>query len=311
MDKPLMAITEAAKIIGTSVTTLASGLQQGLYPFGNATKGKAGSYRYLIIRKRFEKYLSGEDMNEYLDHTIDSLENCETLISVTEAAKFIGIAPTTLEWGLQQNLYPFGNATRNNTGTRYGHHWRYIIFKRRFELFLSAGDMKAPEGWQQINHFAVLTSNTDPSYLPRIVCARELKHSEIDGAYFENQIRMLHEYDKHQKELEEINKYLKLSDEKKLRIYCETSGIYYSSNDSFEILGYGIDFSYCCKKGHFKGINPDGRKWFIKIEDFDNMNPSWMPKSCQKRFKKYLSDKYGIDSSLLKSGKTSIKTHKE
>jgi hypothetical protein len=194
MDKPLMKITEAAAIMGVAVNTLGAGLIQGLYPFGNATKGKRDSYRYIIFRARFEKYLNGEDMS--IDQGGDPADNNgdETLITVVEAAKLLGISSTTLTAGLKQNLYPFGNATEkikkvehrgryNRWLVKNNSRWRYIIFRKRLEVYLHAGNMKfVPAGWEQTDHIAVLKANGSDETEYHVLCNRrtkELTESEI------------------------------------------------------------------------------------------------------------------------------------
>jgi hypothetical protein len=297
MDKPLIGITEAASILGIAQTTLAAGLIQQLYPFGNATKGKRGSYRYIIIQSRFEKYMAGADMLEHANYSEEGKSNeadDETLMPVVKAAKIMGIVPTTLEGGLQQNLYPFGNATRTNVddGKRHGSYWRYIVFKKRFEKFISAGDMKSPDGWQQIQHCAVFKSKDNPDDPPIILFQRELG-SDIDDEIDLN-INADNLFNKMQKEYleEQIRKDLALPENKRLNRYCENSGLYYSLSEIYKIIGIeAYSLPDYCKRGVIKGMNPVGNKWFIEIESFDYMDSTWMSKRSQNRFNKYLREK--------------------
>ena len=54
-----MLVSEAAKKIGLSPQTLRLGLQQRLFPFGEAIKTSEKRYVYHINKKAFEKYLDG------------------------------------------------------------------------------------------------------------------------------------------------------------------------------------------------------------------------------------------------------------
>jgi hypothetical protein len=57
----LISVEEAAAQMGINPVTVRQGLIQGLFPFGTAVHGEK-SYRYIIIRRRFEAYMSAEDM---------------------------------------------------------------------------------------------------------------------------------------------------------------------------------------------------------------------------------------------------------
>lgn len=63
MDNPCMTLLEATKILHLRIDTLMAWIQRGDCPFGTYVK-KPGKHNghYIIIRARFEKYLSGEDM---------------------------------------------------------------------------------------------------------------------------------------------------------------------------------------------------------------------------------------------------------
>lgn len=63
MDNPQMPFTEVAKALHIKNDTLMAWIQRGDCPFGTYVK-KEGKTRghYIIIRARFEKYMSGEDM---------------------------------------------------------------------------------------------------------------------------------------------------------------------------------------------------------------------------------------------------------
>ena len=59
----VMTTATAAKRIGITVITLETWIRQGNCPFGVYVKKEGHSYgSYIIIRQRFEKYMSGEDM---------------------------------------------------------------------------------------------------------------------------------------------------------------------------------------------------------------------------------------------------------
>lgn len=55
-----MTVEEAAKTVGMNAQTLRLALQQGLLPFGIATKTSEHRYTYTIFEERLEKYLRGE-----------------------------------------------------------------------------------------------------------------------------------------------------------------------------------------------------------------------------------------------------------
>ena len=58
MNTPLIKAEEAAKIMGLDVPTIREWTKDPACPFGHAIKFK--SWRYIIIRERFEKYMRGE-----------------------------------------------------------------------------------------------------------------------------------------------------------------------------------------------------------------------------------------------------------
>jgi|WetSurMetagenome_2_1015567.scaffolds.fasta_scaffold1752773_1 hypothetical protein len=63
MDSPCMTLLETTKALHLDISTLMAWIQRGDCPFGTYVK-KGGKTRghYIIIRKRFEKYMSAEDM---------------------------------------------------------------------------------------------------------------------------------------------------------------------------------------------------------------------------------------------------------
>ena len=61
MDKQLIDVKVAAKIMGVDFQTLQMALKARLYPFGEAVPCKK-RYRYIIIRQRFETYMAAQDM---------------------------------------------------------------------------------------------------------------------------------------------------------------------------------------------------------------------------------------------------------
>jgi len=63
MNKPLINVKDAAAQMGIAFQTLQMALKAKMYPFGEAIPCK-GRYRYVIIRSRFEKYMSGGDMTQ-------------------------------------------------------------------------------------------------------------------------------------------------------------------------------------------------------------------------------------------------------
>jgi len=76
MSKSLIDVKEAAKIIGTDYTTLQAWLKEKdkeghpTCPFGYAIPCKK-TYRYIILRTRFEKYISGGDMVTVTARTVN------------------------------------------------------------------------------------------------------------------------------------------------------------------------------------------------------------------------------------------------
>lgn len=60
-NSPLITVEETAKLLGVDPLTLRYGIIQGLIPFGVAIKCTK-SYRYIIVRERFEKWMKGELM---------------------------------------------------------------------------------------------------------------------------------------------------------------------------------------------------------------------------------------------------------
>lgn len=57
--KPTMSVREAARIIGCSEQTIRVGIQQGVFPWGQAIKSSS-KYTYVINRKEFEMKWSKE-----------------------------------------------------------------------------------------------------------------------------------------------------------------------------------------------------------------------------------------------------------
>lgn len=58
-----MLVQEAAKKMGMNPQTLRLGLQQRLFPFGEAIKTSKNRYTYYVNRERLEHYLRGDDLN--------------------------------------------------------------------------------------------------------------------------------------------------------------------------------------------------------------------------------------------------------
>lgn len=58
-----MLVTEASKKMGTNPQTLRLGLQQRLFPFGEAIKTSENRYTYYVNRSRLEQYLNGGGSN--------------------------------------------------------------------------------------------------------------------------------------------------------------------------------------------------------------------------------------------------------
>ena len=55
-----MLVSEAAKKIGMSPQTLRLGLQQKLFPFGEAIRTSENRYTYHINNEALKKYMEGE-----------------------------------------------------------------------------------------------------------------------------------------------------------------------------------------------------------------------------------------------------------
>ena len=55
-----MLVSEAAKQIGMSTQTLRLGLQQKLFPFGEAIRTSEKRYTYHINKEALRKYMEGE-----------------------------------------------------------------------------------------------------------------------------------------------------------------------------------------------------------------------------------------------------------
>ena len=61
--KEIMSVPEAAKILGVPEVHLRKGIEQGVYPFGVMVKGENRQRgRYIVYKRRFEKWLEGNDM---------------------------------------------------------------------------------------------------------------------------------------------------------------------------------------------------------------------------------------------------------
>jgi apolipoprotein N-acyltransferase len=58
---PLINVKDAAEQMGIDFQTLQMALKERLYPFGEAIPCK-NRYRYVIIRTRFEAYMSAQDL---------------------------------------------------------------------------------------------------------------------------------------------------------------------------------------------------------------------------------------------------------
>lgn len=63
MDTPCMTLLEATKTLHLNISTLMAWIQRGDCPFGTYIKKPGRTHgHYIIIRARFEKYMSGDDM---------------------------------------------------------------------------------------------------------------------------------------------------------------------------------------------------------------------------------------------------------
>jgi hypothetical protein len=60
---PLMKAEEVAKIMGLDIPTVREWTKDSNCPFGHAIKLK-NSWRYIIIRARFDAYMSAQDMKQ-------------------------------------------------------------------------------------------------------------------------------------------------------------------------------------------------------------------------------------------------------
>lgn len=203
----------------------------------------------------------------------------ETLITVIDAAKVMGVSPMTLMYGLRQGLYPFGNATETRKG-RY----RYIIFRSRFEKYLAGDDMSINVHHIICEKKIVPMEPSAPSDggIPTKTDFTEYINLQLESAYKETMRKVEEEND---------NKERAMTEGQKLKIALKVSGQYYTTDDWVNILGYGIDPTYFLRRGYLKGFKPDGRQWVFKIDDFDSMDPSHLPSKMRKRFEKYLRNK--------------------
>ncbi len=57
MTKETIPLTEVAKRLGRTVTTIQSGLKQGRLPFGTAFQIDGGKWRYIVSRAAFETFM--------------------------------------------------------------------------------------------------------------------------------------------------------------------------------------------------------------------------------------------------------------
>lgn len=51
-------LTEVAKRLGRTVTTIQAGLKQGRLPFGTAFQADGGSWCYIVPRAAFERFMA-------------------------------------------------------------------------------------------------------------------------------------------------------------------------------------------------------------------------------------------------------------
>lgn len=58
-----ISVERAAEILGKPATTIRTGLQQGVFPFGAAIEMK-GRYSYVIYKKKMEDYVGKIDTEE-------------------------------------------------------------------------------------------------------------------------------------------------------------------------------------------------------------------------------------------------------
>lgn len=60
MSTEIISVREAASRLGRGKDTLEQALRAGTFPIGTAYKTAAGRYVYIIPRKGFERFMSGE-----------------------------------------------------------------------------------------------------------------------------------------------------------------------------------------------------------------------------------------------------------
>lgn len=194
------------------------------------------------------------------------------LIPISEAAKVMGVSLSTLRFGLQQNKFPFGTAIECKKT------WRYIIVRKRLEKYLSGEDM--------INHIHHIIS--DSCDTPKEV---NVPLDEDTNNYINEQVEAVYKMAVQKAASEKALREKSLTQGQKLAKKLEMSGLYYTTDNWVEILGYDINPQVVCKKGLIKAFKPDGRRWYFKIEDFDSMDPLILKPRQRKRFEKYLKSK--------------------
>jgi hypothetical protein len=74
MDNPCITLVETSKALHLRLDTLMAWLQRGDCPFGSYVKkpGKTHGH-YIIIRARFEAYISGQDMKSVAAKVADPI----------------------------------------------------------------------------------------------------------------------------------------------------------------------------------------------------------------------------------------------
>lgn len=60
MPTEIISVREAARRLGRGTATIEQALRTGTFPIGTAYKTAADRYVYIIPRKAFERFMSGE-----------------------------------------------------------------------------------------------------------------------------------------------------------------------------------------------------------------------------------------------------------
>lgn len=182
-------------------------------------------------------------------------------MSVDEAASRLGCDKlTVMSWLREvdnngQPTCPFGHAIECQK------RFRYLISRARFERYMNGDDLT-------IRLYHIENSELQAKL--------EKQYADDRAKYFKI------EEDKQNSE------YNQLSEKRKLIRYYEESGFYYTIQDIYRFLAPCPDACELCRKGIYKSINPNGHKWFIEKEAFDNLDPEVFPEKCRKRFIKHV-----------------------